>query len=365
MFGSVRTAHQDKRHPRYVCRNFHALCDVDSVGADGALRATLGAMPSLTLAHGVPVLRRPDGRVQVGLAPDRSVVLPEAALPVLQACDGTQDAAQIVSAMGHDALATLSLLIGNELVVETTPRSGAHDAVLRAHGLASGVAHADIRIFGGGRLGSTVAMLIAALGLPHVRVIDGRPVTASDVTPWGAGRIDIGVRRDHTCAALLERMHRGAQNHHARPGIRPEHALDIVLLDQVADWPWFDATATAEQMTGDVPHLVVAQGGDSIAFTHVITPGRTPCLGCHHQTTTDSDRDWPRLCLQLTGRPSVDTAGLGLVLNAAWQVTNAVAHWLLGAPAPHGATYVHANGTMTHRTWDRHPACGCCWDAAA
>ena len=153
-------------------------------------------------------------------------------------------------------------------------------------------------------------------------------VTAADVTPWGANRIDIGVRRDHTCAALLERMHRGAQNHHARPGLRDQPAVDILVLDQVADWPWLDARATSEQMAGDVAHLVVAQGADCVAVTHVIEPGTTPCLGCHHNALADADGDWPRLCLQLAGRPAVDTADLGVVLVGAWRAAQTLPGWI-------------------------------------
>ena len=318
---------------------------------------------TVNLAHAVPVLRRTDGWLQVGLAPSRSVVLPPAAEPLLRACDGTLGRDDIVAQLGAGASSTLALLLRNHLVVAQQPLPGSHDAVLRAHGLAAGVPHADVRVVGGGRLGSTIAMLVSAMGLPQVRVVDPRPVTAADVTPWGANRIDIGVRRDHTCAALLERMHRGAQSHHARPGPRDQPAVDILVLDQVADWPWLDARAATDQMAADVAHLVVAPGSDCVAITHVIEPGVTPCLGCHHHAQADADGQWPQLCLQLAQRTAVDTADLGLVLVGAWRAAQTLAEWLLGRGRRAGAQYVGLDNGNVMRAWERHPACGCAWDS--
>lgn len=319
-------------------------------------------MSAVALSHGVPVLRRGADHIQVGLDPQRSVVLSAEVAILLAACDGTKSASEVLDLVGMEYAPTLRLLLRNALVQETDAHAGAHDAVLRAHSLMARLPEADVRVFGGGRLGCTAAMLLAALGLSHVRVIDPRPVTAVDVTPWGANRIDVGVRRDHTCATLLERMHRGAQSHHARPGARLQPALDVIVLDQVADWPWFDATATRAQMVDDVAHIVVAQGGDTIAVTHVIEPGLTPCVGCQHQSATDVDPDWPQLCLQLATRHPIDTADLGLVLAAARQVVTVVATWLRREADVFGVTMLTAEGHSTFATWDRHPACGCAWD---
>jgi hypothetical protein len=325
-------------------------------------RDTVTNMTKLTLAHGVPVLRRSGDRIQVGLRPDTSVVLPSSIGDLLAACNGTRSAAELIAQHGPEQAGALPLLMSNGLVLITEAQPGAHDAVLRAHRMTAAVPDADIRIFGGGRLGTTVAVLLAGSGIGHVRVIDTRPVTAVDVTPWGADRIDIGVRRDHTCAALLERMHRGAQSHHARPGNRITPALDIVVLDQVADWPWFDAAATQLQVAEDVPHLVVAQGGQTIAVTHVIEPGRTPCLGCHHHAIADVDSDWPELCLQLARRLPIDTADLGLVLTAARFAATTVNEWLLGVRQRPGASFLSSDGQSRQAPWELHPTCGCNWD---
>jgi hypothetical protein len=325
-------------------------------------RGTVTNMTKLTIAHGVPVLRRSGNRLQVGLRPDTSVVLPSSIGELLASCNGTQSAAELVAQHGPIHAGVLPLLMRNGLVLTTEAQPGAQDAVLRAHRMTTEVPDADIRIFGGGRLGTTLALLLAGSGIGHIRVIDARPVTAVDVTPWGADRIDIGVRRDHTCAALLERMHRGSQSHHARPGTRITPALDIIVLDQVADWPWFDAAATQQQVAEDLPHLVVAQGGQTIAVTHVVEPGRTPCLGCHHHALTDVDSDWPELCLQLARRLPIDTAHLGLVLTAARVAATTVSEWLLGVRQPPGASFLSSDGRNQQTPWDLHPTCGCNWD---
>lgn len=309
-------------------------------------------LPTMThrlIAPGVHLLTRPDGSMQVGIDPRRSVVVPAAFATAV-----SDDVSQGVC---PDVLAGF-------LTPPADDVSGL-DPLLRLNAgrhPVPGATRTQVRIHGAGRLGTTIALLLAGCGLPHIRVVDNRSVGLEDVTPWGASRVDIGARRDLTCATIMERVRRDALHKQLHPA-HVERLLVVYAPDQRADWPWADVTECDEWLAADTPHIVAITSGDTGAVSHVIEPGVTPCARCAHEARADVDPAWPVLDAQIRNKQSVDTAPLPVVLVTALLTVTRVVGWLAdGAHGMVGLTYTAWPGAaVSPDPWGAHPACGCTW----
>jgi hypothetical protein len=301
------------------------------------------------LQPGVHLLSRPDGSLQVGINPRRSIVIPAPFAPSVQADVSRGECPGVIG----------------DFLTPTVEYAADLDPLLRLNQSRHPVAQAhmtQVRIHGAGRLGTTIALLLAGSGLPHIRMVDPKPVAIDDVTPWGASRVDVGARRDQTCAAIMERVRRDASHKQ----LHPEHAerlLVVLAPDQRADWPWVDVSHGDEWLSRDTPHLVATTAGEVGAVSHVIEPGVTACLRCAFEAKTDADPAWPLLDAQLRTKPDVDTAPLPLVLATALVAVERVTAWLhTGDHGDIGMTYVPWPAAATTRdAWAPHPACGCAW----
>ena len=222
----------------------------------------------------------------------------------------------------------------------------------------------EIVIQGAGRIGTTIAILLAGAGYPLIRIHDAQKITSNDLCIWGASRVDIGSRRDHTAHLLIERIHRGTWPSILRRTSTATQRLTILCPDPVTDWPWFAPNLTDKLIASDQAHLVLASGPTNIHVSSVIEPGVTSCMKCRDAHLTDADPSWPLLTSQLIGRPPLDLAPSGLVLYAAHFATQLVSEW------------VDSRSVLPNRLWDiswpslatefttmfPHPACGCGWN---
>ena len=225
----------------------------------------------------------------------------------------------------------------------------------------------EISIYGAGRLGTTISLLLASSGYPILRVIDSHSVNAADVTPWGASRIDIGVRRDQVAMQIIERVSRGSSGRNAYLKFSPKNRLAILVPDQVADSPWMDPLATEQFLANDIPHMVAALATKECHVSSMILPGQTPCIRCAYQLQCDIDPAWPRIAQQLMSKVSQDLATSTLVMRSALFVVHQIDQWIETETVSANQIHVlrqNESDVMALPT-ALHPSCGCAWDRVA
>ncbi len=110
----------------------------------------------------------------------------------------------------------------------------------------------------------------------------------------------------------------------------------------------------------DLPHLGVVFADDRVQVSHVVVPGRTPCLRCADLWRCDEDPDWPVLATQLVERPAASM--LDAILRA--EALGVAARALAGADAQaaaHGAVLT-GRERLDPGPPRPHPDCGCTLD---
>jgi hypothetical protein len=225
----------------------------------------------------------------------------------------------------------------------------------------------EVSISGAGRLGMTVCLLLACAGFPNVTVHDSALISDSDLTPWGASRIDIGIRRDQVAKNLVERMIRGASAHKNSLRFRANRKIEILIPDQRADFPWISPTSADKLVATDTPHIFATTSGSASSISSVITPGQTPCLRCLHLHRCDQDPDWPLIDLQISQNPVLDSASISLILNTATEVVRIVSAWIDHGEISNSQIFQIGSGFNSVETYPTyfHPSCGCRWDLTA
>ena len=182
--------------------------------------------------------------------------------------------------LGPD-LASLSLV--------PTPRTPFE--VVRARRAASVVVH------GAGRVGASLATLLAAAGVGQVHVADRGPVRPGDVAPAGVAAADVDRSRIAAAAEALRRAAPEIRSTPPAPGRRP----DLVVLASTEPVDTMLRTALAG---GRVTHLVAGVRETTAVVGPLVLPGRTGCLRCGDLHRADRDPAWPVVAAQLVGHPS-------------------------------------------------------------
>jgi bacteriocin biosynthesis cyclodehydratase domain-containing protein len=291
---------------------------------------------ALTLIPGTHVLRRHDGRVQIGLDPRQAVLLPAGS-----------DAALARLAEGEPLEPALLPLVDAGLLVERRMVSS----------LVQGVADAQA---------PAVAAVVRAHGTDAAAAWVGRSAAAVRVVAHGAGGEAVAER----ATRLLGEAGLAGVTGDAGPPSRDGPALLLGVgqpdRELVDDW-----------MRRGVPHLVVRMTEGHAVVGPFVDPGRSACLRCVDAHHTDVDPTWPLLVRQhaaATGRrrtgadvlaPPEPVDPLLATLATAWAVRD-LASWVEGvAPSLLSSTLVldPALAEVEVRTWTRHPGCGCSWQA--
>lgn len=205
---------------------------------------------------------------------------------------------------------------------------------------------AQVRVVGGTRVGTPLAVLLAGAGVGAVEVVDDGTVRPEDVGAGGFDLSDLGRRRS---VAAHERLAAVA------PACSPRDVLTphLVVL----------AAGHSPAALLDVPHLLVEVREQVGVVGPLVVPGRTSCLRCLDHTRTDRDPAWPSLVAQLS-LPARAPEACDSVLVAA-----VVAHAALQTLSfLDGTTPAAVGGSLEltlpdwrwrRRTWAPHPACGC------
>lgn len=348
-----------------------------------------GAPPCDTVPRDVPEqLRLAPGRValwrsptclQVGLDPQRAMVLdelPEPLAALLKRMDGVcsttelLNEAQAAGSSRREALTMLADMHRCGLVQEAAAdagRPGWHRVALatEAAGWSVHSCHptrqvlrqrrkAVVRVVGSGRVGIAVATGLAAAGVGHVAVHATGTVTAADL---GTGYLPDDLGRPRTAAAK-DAVRRCAPDVIIATRRRPDL---IVLSDIVVPEP----TVMTELLGSRIPHLVGYAHEGTAVVGPLVWPGRTGCLRCAELHRAQVDPAWPKLAAQLVG--VIPAAGLACTQLAAALTTEQVLATLAGPqagmpiPPTWGATLQldPVGGSLRRLPRPAHPRCGC------
>ena len=340
------------------------------------------------LGPGVRFYERNQSQIQIGINPGSALIIDRnVGLTIGRLLTGAHSTSEICSQLveaGHDLLSSKHFI--NQLIelglVQPGPIAATYNhqnpvTEIQRFNLARETSGdldqinkrigCEISIRGANRLGMTVSLMLASAGFPNITVHDSTLINESDLTPWGASRIDVGIRRDVVAKNLVERMIKGASAHKNSLRFRCHRKIEVLLPDQRADFPWIPATSADQFVATDIPHLFAATSTSVSLISSVITPGKTPCLRCLHLHRCDQDPQWPIIDLQVSQNPVLDSAGISLVLKTAMEVTQMISEWVDGAEST-DSYLLKLGGSLdaveTYPTYF-HPSCGCRWDLTA
>jgi hypothetical protein len=344
---ALRRAWRDRSTLQFGVGRAHAAV-VESTGpADAAFldlldgTRELGALAAEAAELGIP--RDRVDRLLARLGEARVLDDTDARLPLLELPPAE------VARLGPD-LAALSL---------AHPEPGSAPDLLLAR------RRARIQVRGAGRVGASIATVLAASGVGQVEVVDNGSVLEQDTSPCGLLVADTGRPRAAAARAAVRRAAPG------RPDDRRSgHRLpDLVVVAPRGDSAGLlsDPGLSRELLHSGVPHLYAGVMETTGSVGPFVLPGSSACGRCLALHRTDEDPAWPRLLAQhCSGRGSSGTAACDTAL-ATTVAGLAALHSLMfldrGTPPSLGG-WVEVSmldGSMRRRVLEAHPDCGCCW----
>ncbi len=343
-----------------------------------AMKTTKDILSStLQLAPGVHIYLRNKDQIQVGLDPQNSLCLPAALHGLLKKCDGYTSVAKLIDLFNVEQdsiLQILNLLVNRKLLIcvnhgTTQLTSNQQSHHLDASRSVNSIAHlvnqrSKIRlvIVGGGRLGSTLALLLGNSGFSNLRVLDSTKVTLNDLTPWGFSRLDVNLRRDFVIQTMLERVHRDQLKSMRTKETRSKPDLFVFAPDPVSDLPYLDPKLADVAVESDTPFIALATSPASALITSVINPGSAGCIRCYHLHQSDRDDAWPRLVTQLIGKQVPDQTPTSLILRTALHGYEQISRWLENELTQDNHWQNLTNsGEISNFDVPAHADCGCTW----
>jgi hypothetical protein len=344
-----------------------------------------------------PALRRldrDDRTLQLGVNPLRAVVLTGLEPPVrgfVESLDGTRTLDELIAAsdLGEHAVREVVRMLAEGGLLDdaavrpdalrglapaererlapdlddlSLSRADAGDGGLSALGRRR---RAQIRVYGAGRVGAQIAVLLAASGIGHLCVIDPEPARHEHVVPGGLSFADVGRPREDGAAAAARRIAPGVNAWTGATASRPADGAarpDLVILAPVGP---LDVLVGPELVTLGIPHLLVTAGEGVGSVGPLVLPGRTPCLRCLDLIRRDRDPSWPTVGARLGGYPAGEIA-CGTVLSslvASQAAGHALAHVDGLEPGVTNRTVdVTPDWQWKNRSWAAHPCCPCSRD---
>jgi len=332
-----------------------------------------------------PVLRRGIDRVQLGLDPERSLVvenLSDVASSALVRLDGRTGRHEVLrfapelskvldeldrrGALDDDTggSAGLSSVRRERFAPDLAGLAVARSSTADALQVLARRARSCVVVRGNDRAAAHVAVGLAAAGVGIV-ALDGpdRTATVADLTPVGPHEPHLSWR---------EQVAEAVRRHGAHPtavGARTKRpALVVVCAAADVDLPWTDPELADDLLADGVPHLPVAVTADAARVGPLVLPGTSACLWCLDHRAHDVDPAWPALTDQVRLRHARARAQ-GSVLTAAAAAT-AVAQALQVVDTPGTQQPLSVDAILELRAPDavvsvlpvtRHPVCGCGW----
>jgi bacteriocin biosynthesis cyclodehydratase domain-containing protein len=345
--------------------------------AAGRLDARLAAVPLPTRPLLKPALKRiwRDAQtLQLGLQPGRAVVvggLEPTDAQVLDLLDGSRDTPTLLADAGRSGVdpARAGHLLGLLASADALDEPGGpipHDARLDPDLLSLsllrrgvGAAHrtlarrriAHVTVHGAGRVGATVAGLLAAAGVGRVDIDDDGPVRPADLSPGGIREPAAGNRGQAATRALPR-----AAGHDGHAG------RQLAVVAPVGSVAAPEVLAAVRHR----PHLLVAVRETTALVGPLVLPGASPCVRCLELARADRDPAWPALVAQLLGSArapeacDIALATLAAALAAVQALAYLDAHRGFGASVVGGVwEFGLADGRLRRRSVEPHVACGC------
>ena len=286
---ALRRAWRDRQSVQFGVTSAHAVL----VGpVDTATGSLLGLLDG---TRGMPLLREegaalglPDGQVDTVIARLTSAGLIDDASAGGPAADALRRRAGELDRLRPD-LASLS-------VVHREPGGGVRRLAARRS--------ARVQVRGAGRVGATIASVLAASGVGRVDVLDGGSVEPWDVAPGGVAADAVGMRRDTAARQAVRRCAPGRvprteagpaeSGGGGGPGlslvvVAPRDGLAAYAPDPAVAEPW---------MASGVPHLYAGVLEATGVVGPLVLPGGTACAGCLARTREELDPGWPRMLAQ-------------------------------------------------------------------
>jgi hypothetical protein len=336
-----------------------------------------------TLKPGLLHLWRDSKTVQIGVDPRRGFAvtgLGDAMAAVLAILDGSRDRAALLAetatrGITEDTTDRVLALLAAGGALDDFPVTARHVLPhatrerLAPELATASLAHRDgdggvriiarrllsqVRVHGAGRIGSSIACLLAASGIGHVTSRDRRSARCTDAAPAGLDLADAGAPRERGVARAIRRV---------APDVRTDDNGTQPDLAVLTDG--HDPGLIAELMTGRIPHLT-ATAAEAIGIVGpLVLPGKSACLRCLDLTRADRDPAWPAIAAQLA-RKSPPTPACDAVLATA--VAAHAAGQVLAFIDRIGPAPTVINGTLElvlpdwrwrRRTWPVHGGCAC------
>ncbi len=350
--------------------------------------------------------------LQFGVRPERALLLRgvgDRAARLIAAIDGTRDHHELRATAADLGLEPafadrlLALLVDARVVDDaaTSPGALARLSVAERDRLAPDLAsisllstgadgglatlelrrRAKVAVVGVGRVGASLAALLAAAGVGHVVVDDDGSCAASDCAPGGASIGDVGYSRVSAGRAVIQRASASTQ---LRPFGAAERPNLVVLAPRGGEG---EPQLGDELLRDGTPHLLVGVRETTAVVGPLVVPGESACLRCLDLRRADRDPAWPLIAAQLAAPPprapapacdvalATLAASVGALqalawIDAGWSPT-APGDLPASPPAPLPASPPATfDGTlevalpdwrMRRRPWSPHPSCGCHW----
>jgi bacteriocin biosynthesis cyclodehydratase domain-containing protein len=218
-----------------------------------------------------------------------------------------------------------------------------------------------VEVLGGGRVGATLAALLAAAGVGQVVVDDPALIRPADLAPGGVRATGVHHRRGDAANAVVSALRTADQGRAAGPGSGSAGGRALVVLAPAG------ATLAPEWLrrVRRRPHAMVMVKETTAQIGPLVVPGHSPCLRCVELARADRDPAWPVLAAQLVGEArSVDPCDIALASAAASLAAMFLLAWiddpggcspLVGGTLELGL----ADLALRRRTVVAHPDCGC------
>ncbi|MGW0549358.1 ThiF family adenylyltransferase [Streptomyces altiplanensis] len=291
---ALRRAWRDRQTVQFGMTSAHAV----TVGpVDTATGSFLGLLDG---TRGLPLLREeartmglPDGRVDDLVARLTAAGLIDDATAGGAGADALRGRAEVFDRLRPD-LASLS-------VVHAEPGGGARRLAARRA--------IRVQVRGAGRVGATIASVLAAGGVGRVEVLDGGCTELWDVAPGGLSAESVGGRRDVAARQLVRRAAPGRPPRAAEiagpagtagsaaggePGlslviVAPRDGTAAYAPDPLAAEPW---------LRSGTPHLYAGVAEATGVVGPLVLPGGSACAGCMALGREERDPGWLRMLAQ-------------------------------------------------------------------
>ncbi|WP_430780928.1 hypothetical protein [Actinoplanes sp. G11-F43] len=338
-------------------------------------------LPRPTLIPGLARFWRDPGELQLGLSPERAVLLdlpdPRAA-GVLDLLDGRSPERLVLMRAAErgippdQARALIDLLRRAGLVLPAAallppalPAGVRQRLTCEAAALALGSARltpspahvlrrraaARVVVSGRGRLGATIAVALAESGVGHVHADLSGVVGPAEITGSPLGPDDVGSPRRLAVEAAVLRAAPGTAVHPVRRG----PASLVVQLTH--DEP--PALVAAGHAARRQPHLAATLRDGAAVVGPLVPASGAPCLNCLDLFRRERDTSWTGAAGPLSD--AAEPGAVATVLAATAYATAQVLAFLDGAtPETLGAAVeISAPGRFRRRSWPPHPDCAC------